>query len=96
MPEPTSESSRINYGQRDETSRRLWETQIGKANPWEHRTPHDEDEAPPEAPPAPEPDEPPPMIGQRDRLRLKREREPSANPFEALIENRLNIQLPKP
>ena len=97
MPQPTGDAKGINYSQRDDRSRMLWNSQLGKANPWEHRGQNldAEDEAPPQAPveqaAAPQP---PTMIPQQDQLRLHRPAKDVENPFERLIEHQLHLKLP--
>lgn len=99
MPDITGDAKGIGYSRQDERTRRLWDTQIGKANPWEHRGQKldgDETEALP-----PTVDDPPvseaphaPMIAQQDRLRLHRPEKAAENPFERLIEHQLHLKLP--
>jgi hypothetical protein len=99
MPDPTGDAKGIGYSRQDERTRRLWDTQIGKANPWEHRGQKldaDADEAAPQAADAPTVSEAPsaPMIAQQDRLRLHRPVQAVENPFERLIEHQLHLKLP--
>jgi hypothetical protein len=94
---PAGESTSANYAQVDDTTKRLWRTQIGKANPWGNRGQNpeedDEQEAPaadaPAASTAKAPARRRNMISQTDKLFLQREEEEPANPFESLLKHRL-------
>lgn len=99
MPDPTSESTRMNYAQQDASARRLWDTQRGKANPWEHRGRNlDGEDSPQTDVPSPEAPAaeaaPTAMIAQQDRLRLHKPAKDVENPFESLIEHQLHLKLP--
>src|SRR4051794_11336868 len=93
MPDPTNDSTGVNYAKRDASAERLWLTQRTKANPWDHRAQSDED-----APEGKQGQEgaaqadgrplKPPMISQQDTLALDDSRDhPLENPFEVLIEH---------
>jgi hypothetical protein len=88
MPDPTNESTGVNYAKRDASAERLWLTQRTKANPWEHRASSEEDApAGNQGQPAETQGRPPaaPMIPQKDSLALEA---PLENPFEVLIKHR--------
>ena len=92
MPDPTNDSTGVNYARKDASAERLWLTQRTKANPWDHRAQSDEDDVPQGKPQAgdakPEaPSHKAPMISQEDTAAFQREA-PLENPFESLIEHR--------
>lgn len=96
MPQPTGDAKGINYSQRDDRSRLLWNTQIGKANPWDHRGQNldEEEEVTPDPAEPAAAAAPSTMIPQQDRLRLQRPDKDVENPFERLIEHQLHLKLP--
>lgn len=95
MPDMTGDAKHINYSREDASTKRLWRTQIGKANPWDHRTgQHDGAEGGQEAPPDPgKPARPAevPMIGQDDTLDLAVHEPPASNPFVSLLVHRRKL-----
>lgn len=94
MVNPTGETTNAGYAREDETTKRLWRTQIRKADPWEHRNGQQEEheqEAPAEAPTAQAPagKKRRNMISQTDKLVLQNDDEEPENPFESLLKHRL-------
>ncbi len=92
MPDPTGDAKRSTYSREDASTKRLWRTQIGKANPWEHRTrPDGEDDAGQDADDEPRrkrrtPPPPATMIDQDDALLLDiHDADRIANPFASLL-----------
>lgn len=91
MPDLTNESTGVNYAKRDASAERLWLTQRTKVNPWDHRTPSDDDGGPADRGTGnPGKDHAPaaPMISQVDTLALDGNGEdPPPNPFEVLLKH---------